>query len=58
MQEEWCNQSSISDNRLQNIFQYFSTDPDEMERELHTYAAELLDEGKVADAWQVLLALA
>ena len=49
---------AFEDNRLQNIFQYFSTDPDEMERELHTYAAELLDEGKVADAWQVLLALA
>ena len=29
-----------------------------MEKELHLYAADLLDEGKVNDAWQVLLALA
>jgi hypothetical protein len=26
-----------------------------MENEIHLYAKELLDEGKVADAWQVLL---
>ncbi len=49
---------AFEDNRLKNIFQYFSTDPVEMERELHTYASELLDEGKVTEAWQVLLALA
>ncbi|MDE3184906.1 MAG: flavin reductase family protein [Bacteroidota bacterium] len=49
---------AFEDNRLKNIFQYFSTDPVEMERELHLYARELLDEGKVEDAWQVLLALA
>ncbi len=49
---------AFDDKRLQNIFQYFSTDPVEMERELHIYASELLDEGKVEDAWQVLLALA
>jgi hypothetical protein len=28
-----------------------------MEKELHYYAKELLDSGKVAEAWQVLLAL-
>jgi flavin reductase (DIM6/NTAB) family NADH-FMN oxidoreductase RutF len=49
---------AFDDEKLKNIFQYFSTDPAEMERELHNYAAELLDEGKVAEAWQVLLALA
>ena len=29
-----------------------------MEKELHLYAGKLLDEGKVKEAWQVLLALA
>ncbi len=48
---------SFEDERLKNIFQYFSTDPEEMETELHKYAEELLDNGKVADAWQVLLSL-
>jgi hypothetical protein len=27
-----------------------------MDKELHIYAKELLDTGKTADAWQVLLA--
>ena len=49
---------SFEDEKLKNIFQYYSLDPDEMEKELHLYAAQLLNEGKVADAWQVLLALA
>jgi hypothetical protein len=30
--------------------------PDEMEKELHLYAKKLLAEGKVKEAWQVLLA--
>jgi flavin reductase (DIM6/NTAB) family NADH-FMN oxidoreductase RutF len=41
--------------RLKNIVQYFSLQQDEMEKELHKYAKELLEEGKVKDAWQVLL---
>jgi len=41
--------------RLKNIVQYFSLQQDEMEKELHKYAKELLEEGKVQDAWQVLL---
>jgi len=49
---------SFDDRRLQEIFQYYSVDPEEMEKELHVYAACLLDEGKVGAAWQVLLALA
>ena len=49
---------AFEDEKLKSIFQYFSIDPVEMERELHLYAAELLDEGKVSEAWQVLLALA
>lgn len=48
----------FEDEKLENIFQYFSTDPAEMEKELHLHATELLNEGKVAEAWQVLLALA
>jgi flavin reductase (DIM6/NTAB) family NADH-FMN oxidoreductase RutF len=48
---------AFDDEKLKNIFQYFSTDPEEMEKELHLYAAELLNQGKVNEAWQVLLAL-
>lgn len=47
---------SFEDQKLKNIFEYFSINPDEMEEELHKYASELLDEGKVREAWQVLLA--
>lgn len=49
-------QTSFDDEHLKNIIQYFSVDPDEMEKELHKYAGRLLDEGKVGEAWQVLLA--
>jgi flavin reductase (DIM6/NTAB) family NADH-FMN oxidoreductase RutF len=48
---------SFDDEHLKNIIQYFSVSPAEMEKELHTYAARLLDEGKVDAAWQVLLAM-
>lgn len=47
---------SFDDNHLKNIIQYYSVNPDEMEKELHTYAKKLLDEGKMKEAWQVLLA--
>jgi flavin reductase (DIM6/NTAB) family NADH-FMN oxidoreductase RutF len=47
---------AFDDDKLKNIIQYYSINPDEMEKELHLYAKELLDEGKVTDAWQVLLA--
>lgn len=46
---------SFSDDRLKNIVQYYSVNPAEMEKELHIYAAQLLADGKVAEAWQVLL---
>ena len=49
-------QASFDDEHLKNIVQYFSIDPADMEREIHSYATKLLDEGKVEDAWQVLLA--
>ncbi len=47
---------SYNDDKLKNIIQYFSINPDEMDTELHRYAAVLLDAGKIKDAWQVLLA--
>ena len=48
--------ATFEDERLKNIIQYFSINPDEMDQELHKYAKELLDAGKVNEAWQVLLA--
>jgi flavin reductase (DIM6/NTAB) family NADH-FMN oxidoreductase RutF len=46
---------SFNDEKLKQIFQYYSTNPEEMETELHRYAKELLEQGKVNEAWQVLL---
>ncbi|HEX6180882.1 MAG TPA: flavin reductase family protein [Chitinophagaceae bacterium] len=46
---------SFSDDHVKNIVQYYSINPEEMEKELHTYAKKLLDEGKTQEAWQVLL---
>src|SRR5687767_14486028 len=46
---------AFDDTRLKEIIQYFNTNPDEMEKELHMHAQKLLDEGKVREAWQVLL---
>lgn len=46
---------AFEDNRFKNIIQYYSISPVEMEKELHLYAAELLNEGKIAEAWQILL---
>ncbi len=47
---------SFFDEHLKDIIQYFSINPDEMEKELHVYARQLLDKNKVHEAWQVLLA--
>ena len=49
---------AFEDDHLKNIFQYYSLNPADMEKELHLYAGELLNKGKVKEAWQVLLALA
>ena len=46
---------AFSDERLTNIVQYYAINPDDMDKELHRYANELLDAGKVNEAWQVLL---
>jgi len=48
---------SFEDAHLKDIIQYYSINPDDMERELHLYAKKLLEEGKTKEAWQVLLAL-
>jgi flavin reductase (DIM6/NTAB) family NADH-FMN oxidoreductase RutF len=48
--------ATFNDDNLKNIIQYFSINPEEMERELHSYAKKLLEEGKVNLAWQILLA--
>lgn len=47
---------SFDDEKLKNIFQYYSVSPQEMEKEIHLYAKELLNAGSVKEAWQVLLA--
>lgn len=46
---------SFEDAHVKNIVQYYSINPDEMEKELHSYAQKLLALGKTEDAWQVLL---
>ena len=48
--------ASFDDEHLKNIFQYYSINPAEMEKEIHLYAARLLNEDKIQEAWQVLLA--
>jgi flavin reductase (DIM6/NTAB) family NADH-FMN oxidoreductase RutF len=47
---------SFTDDKLKNIIQYYSINPDEMEQELHRYAVQLLDKNMVNEAWQILLA--
>lgn len=47
--------TSYDDEHLRQIVQYYSVDPEEMEKEIHMYAKKLLSEGKVKQAWQVLL---
>lgn len=46
---------AFEDDKLKNIFQYYSLVPDEMDVEVHKYASELLIQQKVNEAWQVLL---
>ena len=45
----------FDDAQLKQIILYYSISPEEMEKELHVYAKKLLAEGKVREAWQVLL---
>jgi flavin reductase (DIM6/NTAB) family NADH-FMN oxidoreductase RutF len=46
---------SFDDANLKQIIQYYSINPTDMEKELHSYAKKLLAERKVREAWQVLL---
>jgi hypothetical protein len=46
---------SFDDPHLKQIVQYYGINPEEMEKELHSYSKKLLQEGKVKEAWQVLL---
>lgn len=46
---------SFIDEKVTNIAQYFSMNPDDMEQELHRHAANLLNHEQVDQAWQVLL---
>lgn len=48
--------TTFHDEKLQSIIQYYAVNPSEMEKVVHQYAKELLDAGKVHEAWQVLLA--
>ena len=48
-------QPSYDDEHLKNIVQYYAVNPFEMESAVHGYAAKLLDENKIEEAWQVLL---
>lgn len=47
---------AFEDDHLKQIIQYYSLNPEEMEKELHTYAKKLLAAGNVQAAWQILLA--
>lgn len=47
---------AFNDDGLKQIIQYYSINPEDMEKELHHYARTLLAEGKLNEAWQVLLA--
>lgn len=47
---------AYEDAHLKQIIQYFSINPEEMEKELHRYAKERLRQGDVQAAWQILLA--
>ncbi|TAD84946.1 MAG: flavin reductase family protein [Bacteroidetes bacterium] len=46
---------AFSDDRVKQIVQYYGISPTEMEQEMHHYAKQLLNDNKVAQAWQVLL---
>lgn len=46
---------SFDDAHLKQIIQYYGINPEEMETELHSYARKLLEQGKLQEAWQVLL---
>ncbi len=48
---------NYADEKLKSIVQYFSLSDEEMEREIHKHAVNLLAQGMVKEAWQVLLTI-
>jgi flavin reductase (DIM6/NTAB) family NADH-FMN oxidoreductase RutF len=46
---------AYDDAHLKQIIQYYSVNPEEMEKEIHEHAKKLLEAGKIGAAWQVLL---
>jgi flavin reductase (DIM6/NTAB) family NADH-FMN oxidoreductase RutF len=48
-------QPGFTDDHIKQIVQYYNLNPEEMELELHRYAAQLLNQQQVEQAWQVLL---
>lgn len=46
---------AFKDSKMTNILEIFSLADQDVEGEIHAYAGILLDENKVAEAWQVLL---
>ena len=46
---------AFDNEHLKQIVQYFNVSPVEMENELHRFARQLLEDGKVKEAWQVLI---
>jgi flavin reductase (DIM6/NTAB) family NADH-FMN oxidoreductase RutF len=46
---------SFDNDTTRKIFQYYGVNPEEMEKELHVHARELLRAGRLDEAWQVLL---
>lgn len=46
---------SFEDAHLRQIIQYYSVNPEEMEKEMHIYARRLIAMNQVREAWQVLL---
>ncbi len=52
----WLEVSLIrKDGRMQEVFERFQLDEENMEHQLHLLAKEFLEEGRVMDAWKVLL---
>lgn len=49
---------TFSDQHVRHIVHYYASNPADMEAELHRYAATLLNDEKINEAWQVLLTLA
>ena len=56
VQEQPFIDPAFDDDHLKQIIQYYSLNPEEMEKELHLHARKLLAGGKLREAWQVLLA--